>query len=360
MRTNLRSLMIVVGMATAACGSTTQTTSAATGGTTMGPGTGTTLGIDVGLPGSTGDVPRGCEPDDPAPGPEWPGCVDGPAVPESDFADQAAQALCALYFDCECNDVFGTFGSLQTCVSTMTNDLAALQAEASAAGLTYVPERAGAAIDGWTDRGCKQTSVHGEWSCLCRFYEGYQSAGATGCSQVTFGSTCMGAVACRGPVEGQEESECSGGCNQPSVGLGHSCSQARCYDPDQDLYCAENELCAPVPTVGENCTHDGQCTADAFCPGGDGCEKQQTCTDLPSVGEPCGDRWPGGGVIDIYGACEPGSRCEYVNDVPTCVADPDPPQADGATCTEHHECLGACINNVCATPAKVCQLSLFP
>lgn len=243
-------------------------------------------------------------------------------ISKDEAAGVLADALCAAWFDCDCDIAGDQFTSQDQCESAEESDLQRLIDEGDEAGLTYNEDCASKLLSWINDIGCDgtldidQTLDYIEAS-TCKVFSG-DAEGGQGCMQQWSGGTLLGdncvadhycdQGACAEIVQLPNPGDA---CNPMETWL---CKQgALCMDIDGD----GDSVCELLPSGGETCLGAGDlCGAGLTCN-----QDTKTCTKAPGDGQ----------------ACAPGNVCGlgFGCDGDTCVALPD---EDGEPC----------LNNQCA------------
>jgi len=306
---------------------------------------------------------------------------DGGGLSASDYAAQAAQALCDWEVRC------GLFADQTSCLMYGQTQIGSgLQQLIDSGKATFDGDAAQACLDAIASTSCDvtQMGVRVEPSACLHYVDGTVATGSAceqnaecqsgACAIADCGSACCtgSCIAAQAPAGSGEPCvtrPCDTGltCDQTSgtcVPLGGS--GAGCGLPDQCAYglgCAGG-MCKPLPAVGEMCP-DGLCAdLGAVCnaagtcvmyglPGAP-CEIDQDCspyatcdvamgkcTALPTLGQTCET------------ACSDGSYCNVPDGgsgVGTCTA----PAPDGAPCTRDPQCASHYCGDTGCQAQPVC------
>lgn len=272
--------------------------------------------------------------------------------------EDAAQVLCDLLFECECDP--NPYTDVAACVTAQDMrfdaQVTAAKATADANGLTF--------DQGCADRsrqienpGCNFENVDPSACSFCAIAHGDKPVGAS-CSLFDGHSDCAGNLSCFDGV-------CSDPCFE-GLPAGSTCDPEPGEDECADgLYCSADGKCTLLPTSGQPCTNFGQCAEDLACSSAD-----NTCKTLPGNGQPCPDLLCAADLV-----CDPvettckvlpgeGQPCDFFCaeylycEAGTCVPGPGEgePCPDAGVCGRDLEC--DFDSNTCvAIPAAICLFS---
>jgi hypothetical protein len=277
-------------------------------------------------------------------------------------AHRLAEATCEWLTACDCG---GAYPDIDSCTSRLVTILAYEHAAALEGSLHYDEDCERDFIRHLEAGGCSPIVERRRCGDRCRLFHGSGELGAA-CRWYGNYSDCSQGLDCARDPAGANV--CVLACpDEP--GVGDPCPDGRC--PDGALCHHVEQVCIPIPGIGEPCDLD--CTQDAFCPAepsddrvceprrdlGEPCERHfscraglwcdsfadaPTCFEPPKAGEPC---W--------HEACGEGLFCDGTLDNPSCV----PLLQPGEPCTSSEACeLSRCCEGYCvAFTAAVCGLA---
>jgi hypothetical protein len=221
------------------------------------------------------------------------GCEDEP--PRQVELEDAVAALedeyCARMFDCECQN--RRYGDEMTCDEDVTRRVEQMRMIADQAGLIYDSTCLGGFLQELGDLGCGSIGARPACDPGCRIYVGRGGPGDA-CTNLGQGlSDCGPGLVCT-----------AGQCADPCAraGNGQSCADLSCA---QDLYCDDNQVCTPLPAVGDACWQ-GNCASGSYCDQPDPMDPSiRICAAAKANDDPCMGHGECQSLHCPRGACEP-------------------------------------------------------
>lgn len=209
-------------------------------------------------------------------------------IAEEDVPRVLAQAQCELQMECDCLTEAGPVGedpaeyALEQCMDHRRLELEFWQKGAQFHELTFDATCLARRFDVMTQLGCGDQSslfamkTHGSCADACRIYHGDLPLGAD-CDLGEGVDRCDQGLFCDWSWD-QTLQDYSGTCHRRCVGEGQSCDyNGRCAT---GLWCNENAICTPLPTVGQACPDyscfDATCNPNTF-----------TCEAIAEPGQAC-------------------------------------------------------------------------
>lgn len=266
-------------------------------------------------------------------------------IPEAEFAQHAAETLCAELFACQCGDSPSTmeteplpWASETECVTEKTFEYQALLDEALTFG-SYSPECGGRMIADFERTDCRSSwdylAAGGHYydDRLCPLVTRGLEVGADCEPFPPIGSDCGQGLACDSMTATCVE------IGELPVGLGGDCEIGFVDLPCADgLFCTRHEegynTCELPAEVGSPCNQYQCLGADVTCDG-----STVTCVAKAAEGESCEST-----------SCAAGLYCDG-GQGSTCVAQ----YGYGSGCANDSVCAdgGSCIDNICTPPQPV-------